>query len=316
MYNRRKFVKGITLAAASIPFSGVLASEIIGKQFNKYPILFFTKPLDKYEPEFMAETLAMTGVEGFDLTVRPKGIVLPERVSDDLPKIIEMGRKYNLSSEMMVTAIKNIDEPFAKEVLTVAAKNGIKHYRLGYYNYDLKKGIVESLIDVKSQMKKLAGLNEKLGIQAGYQNHSGTRVGAPVWDVWEVIKDLPREWMSSQFDVRHAVAEGSASWILMMRLLSKNIGSLAIKDSTWDVSKGKARAVKMPLGEGIVDFELYFKTLKELNIVAPITLHVEYKLLNDDEEKKTLLQKQKIFVSKIKKDVDFIKSNLINHQLI
>lgn len=305
----------MTVAAAAVPFSKVLASVDIGDKTRKFPISFFTKPLDTFEPEFMAEILASAGINSFDLSVRPKGRVEPERVSEDLPKMIEIGRKYQLKTDMMVTAITDSSDPFAVDVLTTASKNGIKHYRLGYYDYDYKKGIMASLTDVRTKMERLALLNQKTGIQAGYQNHSGTRIGAPMWDVWELIKDLPHAWMSSQFDVRHAVTEGASSWILAMRLLNKNIGSLALKDFTWEVSGGKAKVVSVPLGEGIVDFELFFSTLKEMNLIVPITLHAEYPLLLAEEEKKTLLQKQKIIASKLKKDVDFINSNLIKYQL-
>ena len=73
-YNRRTFIKGMAATAAVLPFSGVLASENSRKPTSdKYPIFFFTKVLDEYEPGFMAETLSMAGIDGFDLTVRPKG---------------------------------------------------------------------------------------------------------------------------------------------------------------------------------------------------------------------------------------------------
>ena len=74
--------------------------------------------------------------------------------------------------------------------------------------------------------------------------------------------------------------------------------------------------VGTPLGEGIVDFDLYFKTIKNLNIIAPITLHIEYPLLSEDEKSLGLLQKQKIIVSKIKKDVDFIRGYLHKYKII
>jgi sugar phosphate isomerase/epimerase len=315
-YNRRKFIKSVAATASLIPFSGVQASKGSIMETGKYQIYFFTKLLDKYEPGFMAETLAMAGIEGFDLTVRPGGRVEPERVEDDLPGIIEIGKKYGIRTGMMVTAIRDTTDPFAGEVLKVASENGIKHYRLGYYDYDYQAGVWETLRGIKDKLKRLAWMNQSLGIQAGYQNHAGTRVGGPMWDVWELIRELPPEWMSSQFDVRHAAVEGSSSWIVSMRLLSGHIGSLAIKDFSWEISGGKAVATYEPLGEGLVDFDLYFKTLRELNVVAPITLHIEYPLLEKEEEQLPLLQQQKIIVSKVKKDLDFIKSNLMKHQLI
>ena len=313
---RRDFIKGTAATVAAMPFSGLLMSVDKEKTENKkFPISFFTKPLDGYELEFMAETLAMAGIDGFDLVVRPKGRVEPENVMDYLPKVIEAANKYKLHTEMMVTAITDKNDKFTEPTLKTAVAVGIRHYRLGYYDYDFKKGIPVSLDIIRKKMAGLAELNAKIGIQGGYQNHAGKRFGAPAWDVWDILKELPVEYASSQFDIQHAVVEGNTSWIIALNLLSKNIGSLAIKDFTWDVSGGKARVVQKALGEGIVDFDLYFKTLKELNIVAPITLHVEYPLLSEQEENFTLLQKQKIIVSKVRKDTDFIRSKLKQFQL-
>lgn len=241
----------------------------------------------------MIETLIQAGVDEMDLAVRPKGRVEPKSIAEDLPKVIELGRKNNLKTEMMVTSVAESVEVDTKRVLMTAAGLGIKHYRLGYYDYDFKKGISQSLNDIRKKLKLLAQLNLDTSIQGGYQNHSGTRVGAPMWDVWSLIQNLPFAAISSQFDIRHAVIEGSQSWILAINLLYKNIGSLAIKDFTWDVSGGKAKVVSVPLGEGIVDFNLFFHTLREPNIVAPITLHAEYPLLTKEEEAFSLLQKQR-----------------------
>jgi len=314
-YTRRNFIKGVAFATAAIPFTGAFASVNRLNEKSAFPISFFTKPLDGFELEFMTEALAMSGIDGFDLAVRPKGRVEPERVADDLPKVVEMGKKYNLNTEMMVTSITDSLDANSERVLKSAAGLGIKHYRLGYYDYDFKKGIWESLGEIKKKMEQLAKMNEAIGIQGGYQNHSGTRVGAPMWDVWELIRNLPPEFISSQFDIRHATTEGMFSWPLALRLLHQNIGSLAVKDFTWGITKGKAKVVSTPLGDGIVDFDLFFSMVKELKIVAPISLHVEYPFLNKEEETLSLIEKQRIIVSKLKKDVDFIRSMLAKHQL-
>jgi L-ribulose-5-phosphate 3-epimerase len=313
---RRILLKGMAAATAAIPFSHAFSSTFSATPGKNYPIAIFTKPLDNFELEFMAETLAMSGIDGFDLSVRPKGRVEPARVTEELPKAIEMGKKHNLSTPMMVTAITDSQDINTERVLKCAASLGIKHYRLGYYDYDVKKGIRESLVEIKKKIESLAKLNKAIGIQGGYQNHSGTKVGAPLWDVSELLQNVPVEFMSSQFDVRHAVTEGASSWILAMQLLRNNIGSLAIKDFTWDVTNHKAKVVSVPLGEGIVDFDLFFNSVKEMNLVVPLTLHVEYPLLDKEEEKLSLLQKQKIIVSKIKKDVEFIRTKLAKFQLV
>ncbi len=315
MYNRRKFIKGMAVATAAIPFSNLLVSAANGAGANEYPISFFTKPLDKYGPDFMMDTLKMAGLDGLDLTVRPKGIVLPENVEDDLPKIAELAKSKGLLLEMMVSNITNPETPMAEKVLATAAKNGIKHYRLGYYRYSNNQDATQTISQAKTEMKALAELNKSIGIQGGYQNHSGTFFGAPMWDLQKVLQDIPVDWMSSQFDIRHAVCEGYKSWVISMEMLSGKIGSLALKDFTWEIANGQAKVKSVPMGEGIIDFDSYFKAIKTLGIFAPITLHAEYPLLTKEEDELSLLQKQEIIQKKLKHDVDFIRTKLTQHQI-
>ena len=307
---RRTFIKKTALTGAFLPFTGNLLSKAKIGDLREPEIYYFTKDLDKYETEFMAETLAMTGVDGFDLTVRRGGKVEPVRVSEDLARVVEIGRRYNLATNLIVTDITGPVDRLTREVLETASALGVKHYRLGYYNYDLSAGILKSLELIRERIKELSDVNRHYGIQAGYQNHSGGRVGSPGWDVWEMIKDFPVETISSQYDIRHATVEGNRSWLFILHLLSRNIGSLAIKDFTWEITNGRARVLNVPLGEGQVDFKMYFNTLKELKINVPITLHVEYPLLSAPEESFSILEKQKIIVRKIKKDLQFIREHI------
>lgn len=305
--SRRSFIKTGAVAGAFIPLSTALSTENQDNNWKPLKIYFFTKFLDKYDSKFIAETLAMSGVDGFDLTVRPGGKVEPEKVTEDLPRFVEIGKEYNLETGLMVTGITNAEDNLTRKVLQTASMMGIKHYRLGYFKYDYSVGVMNTLNAIKNQLRSLSDMNRQFNIQAGYQNHAGTYVGAPVWDWWEVTKDYSVSTISTQFDIRHAVAEGSASWIIALNLLSKNIGSFALKDFTWQVENRKARAINVPLGEGIVDFKQFFKTIKELNINVPVSLHIEYPLLDKNEENYSLIEQQKIIVRKIKKDVQFIK---------
>lgn len=311
-HTRRAFIKKTALTGAFIPLAGNLLSKAEIGDSREPKIYYFTKDLDKYETGFMAETLAMSGVDGFDLTVRRGGKVEPVRVSDDLPRVVEVGKKYNLATDLIVTDITGPVDRQTREVLEIASSVGVRHYRLGWYDYDLSAGILKTLELVRDRIKELSDVNRYYGIQAGYQNHSGGKVGSPGWDVWEMIKDYPVETISSQYDVRHATVEGNRSWLFILHLLSSNIGSLAIKDFTWEITNGKAHVLNVPLGEGQVDFKMYFNTLKELNINVPITLHIEYPLLRVPEENLSLLEKQKIIVRKIKKDVRFIREHMLD----
>ena len=57
----------------------------------------------------MSEAAAEMGFNGLDLTLRPKGHVLPERVVDDLPKAVEAMKKHGINPLMMTTNVWDIN---------------------------------------------------------------------------------------------------------------------------------------------------------------------------------------------------------------
>jgi L-ribulose-5-phosphate 3-epimerase len=314
--NRRKFISTMAVAGAAIPFSSAIGSYLPGSAESKYPVRLFSKPLDGYDFGFMCECIVKSGIGGIDLVVRPGGRVEPAVIEKELPERVAEAKKYNLITDMMVSGIASVSDPFTERVLKTASASGIKYYRLGWFDYDLKGDIWETLQKYRVTLKEISELNRKYKIHGGYQNHAGPRVGGPVWDLHEILRDLPPEFIGSQYDVRHAMVEGANTWILGMRLIASHIRTLAIKDFTWKTVNGKPQAVTVPMGEGMVNWDLYFKTVKELNITGPLTLHIEYPLLEKGEEKLTLIQQQEIIVKKLKKDVDFLNNYLNKYQLI
>lgn len=313
---RREFVGTLAIAGASIPFlSHINVQKDIATAKN-YPVRLFSKPLDGYEFDFMCECLVRSGIDGFDLTVRQGGKAEPTHIESVLPRLAEEAEKYNLKLDMMVTGILSTGDPLTEKVLKTASALGIKYYRLGWYDYDIKAGIRQSIRKCRNELMAIAELNRKYKISAGYQNHSGTRIGGPVWDIHELLQGIPSDLIGCQYDVRHANVEGANTWVLGMRLIAPLINSLAIKDFTWLTVNGKPEAVTVPLGEGIVNWDLYFKTIKELDIKGPITLHIEYPLLEKGEEALPLINQQNIIVKKLTKDMEFLRSNLEKYQLI
>lgn len=313
--NRREFISTLAAAGAAIPFTSAIKTEISSAEQNRFPFRLFSKPLDAYDFSFMCECTAKAGLGGFDLTVRPGGKVEPSEVEAKLPKLVEEAGKHNLAVDMMVSGIVNATDPLTERVLKTASSLGITHYRLGYLEFDNKAGIWQSLQKHKESLKPVVELNRKYKIHGDYQNHEGTRVGGPVWDLWELLREFPSENIGCQYDVRHAMVEGANAWIIGMRLIAPYIKTLAIKDFTWMTVKGKPSAVTVPMGEGMVNWDLFFRTVKELNISGPMTLHVEYPLLDSGEEKLPLSRQQEIIVKKLKKDTDFLYGFVNKYQL-
>lgn len=312
--NRRKFISTIA-GSVAVPLISDIKSLLPDSVDIKYPVRLFSKPLDKFDFDFICECLLRSGIGGLDLTVRPGGKVEPEKVETSLPELVGRAGKHDLAIDMIVTGITAVAEPYTEKILKTASGCGVKYYRLGWFEYDFRLGIWETLQKYRSRLTDLVMLNRKYGIHGGYQNHSGQFVGGPVWDLNELLRDFPPEYLGSQYDVRHAMVEGADTWMIGMRLIASHINTLAIKDFTWRTTAGKPEAVTVPLGEGMVDWDLFFKLVKELKIYAPITLHIEYPLLDKGDEKLTLVQQQEIIVRKLKKDTEFISGYLRKYNL-
>ncbi len=241
-------------------------------------VCVFSKHLEWLDYQPMAETAAKLGFDGVDLTVRPGGHVLPENVTEDLPRAAEAVRRAGLEVYMISTAIGGMDEQYTEPILKTAGELGISNYRTNWYSYDEKLSIPQNLDRFKTKLTRLADHNEKYQIQGDYQNHSGDGFGASIWDLWMVLKDIDSKWLGSQYDIRHATVEGSESWPVGLKLIHPYIGTLDIKDFHWSKQDGEWQVENVPLGEGQVDFPKYFKLIKEYGITAPISIHYEYPL--------------------------------------
>lgn len=244
---------------------------------GEYPVAAFEKALRHLPADQMADMLAELGFIGVATTVRPKGRVLPERVEEDLPKLMDILKARHLEVTEMTTAITDADNPLTQKVLRTAARLGIKRYRLGSWKYDLKKPIMEQLEALRPKVKGLAALNKELGLTGMYQTHSGINyLGAPVWDIYELFKDYDPKQLAIAFDIRHATVEGGTCWPLNLQLVRSHLGLIYAKDFVW---KGR-KAENVPLGEGMVNPKFY-KMALDTGYNGPVLLHVEYPLPKD-----------------------------------
>ena len=309
--NRRDFVKKAGIAAAGL----AAAPSLIGNPLNllrgegdPWRVHFFSKHLQFLDYQEAADACLAAGMNGADLAVRPGGHVLPENVERDLPLAVKALRNAGLNVEMMTSGITDADDPLTEKVLQTASELGIKFYRLGYYRYDPAISVVNNLELIKGKMHGLERLNEKYKIHGAYQNHAGSNFGAPVWDLWEVIRDMDPQWTGCQYDVRHATVEGNRSWPLGLKLLKDHIRCMVIKDFKWGEKDEKAIEVNVPVGEGIIDFEAYFKLVKELGIHGPITMHLEYEMF--PEKEMSLAEMKEHTIKLMHKDLDALKKYL------
>ncbi|MEN8227739.1 MAG: TIM barrel protein [Bacteroidota bacterium] len=308
MNSRRKFIKTTTAGVAGITLGSHVSASVKSAKERLRPIHIFTKCLQFLDYDEMAKVVAKQGFDGADLTVRTGGQVLPENVESDLPKAVKALREAGVDSHMIVTKIINADDPLSERIIKTMADLGIKYYRMGYLDYEDKKPFHKNLEELKTNFEKLEKLNRKYGVHGDYQNHSGLRVGGPVWDLYYLLKERDPEYIGVQYDVRHAMVEGGVSWPLGMKLLAPWIKTTDIKDFIWYKNRnGEWRLKNVPLGEGMVDFDTYFALYKSLNIKAPVSIHYEYDLGGAEHGKRNPAMDLAEIYSWLNRDITFLK---------
>lgn len=274
--NRREFNTAALLlgASAAIPTQARAAQR---GGLADAPIVFFSKHLAELSWADLGRAVKTMGYAGVDLTVRPGGHVLPERVAEDLPKAVEAIRAAGSDVQMLTTGLLRADEPAAGATVRTARDVRVPLLKAGYYRYAFK--------DVRAELQQavqafagLARLAAEAGVTFGYHNHSGSYVGAAMWDTLQLVEPLPESAAGYYFDIRHAVVEGGdAGWRLGTHLVSHRLRMLAAKDFYWDRrADGRWQIVDCPLGEGMVPWPAFFTEIARTGFDGPVTVHVEY----------------------------------------
>jgi L-ribulose-5-phosphate 3-epimerase len=313
--SRRRFLAAAAAVAASPSLwaAETTASPAASEEKNQSStkICIFSKHLQWLDYRAMAQTVAGIGFDGVDLTVRPGGHVRPERVQQDLPEAVRAVKAAGLDVPMITTSITKPDDALTESTLAAASGLGIRYYRMGYYRYEDSKTIPQTLSEARPMLRGLVEMNKHYNIAGTYQNHSGSRyVGAPVWDLYQLLRDLDTRWIGCQFDIRHATVEGGTVWPTHFRLMSGCINTLVAKDFRWAQDGDTWKPENCPLGEGMVDFTRYFRMLRQAKTAAPMSLHLEYPLGGAEHGAASLTVAKDRVLEAMRKDLRFLRKRL------
>jgi sugar phosphate isomerase/epimerase len=289
--NRRDFL----LAASSMIAAPALAQSE-STPSGKQPICVFTKPFNSLSFDELADRIAEVGFDGIEAPIRAGGHIEPSEVEEKLPQLVEALSKRDLEITVMTTDVNDPNDPITTRVLRTAATLGIKRYRMKYFKYDFSRSVLDQIEQWRPQLRDLAALNHDFGIQALYQNHSGSNyMGAALWDVKLALEGIPSQDIGVAYDIRHATAEGGMSWPATFNMIRPIVETVYVKDFIW----GEKKPTNVPLGEGRIDPK-FFKMLRESGFKGPISLHEEYL----DHRKPELVPQH---LAAIKKDLQTLK---------
>lgn len=270
------------------------------------PLILFSKLLPGLAPRDLAREVKSLGFAGIDLTVRPKGHVEPARAAADLPAAHHAITAEGLSVPMITTALVSASDPTARPILETAARLKVPYFKTGYWRYQFADVRAE-LAKAGSELRGLAELARASGIQLGFHNHSGSYIGAPVWDAASILEPLDPAWAGHYFDIHHAVVEGGAEgWRIATQFVAPRLKMIAVKDFYWERGKnGKWGVHDCPLGEGMVNWPAYASLLARAGFKGPVSVHIEY-----DIEGATEAIKQERALAAAARDLAFIRARL------
>ena len=307
--SRRDFIKKSALTAGSIPLVSFPLSAFseFGSE-ESLSINVFSKQLQFLDYQTTGQIAAELGFSGVDLTVRPNGHVLPEMVKTDLPKAVSEIEKGGSICKMITTSIESVDSPLDVDILKASSKSGIEFYRTNWFPYIDGKLMTETLEIYKEQIRKLGLLNEELGLIGCYQNHAGIKVGSSFWEVKKILETVNPAYFGAQYDVRHGMVEGGYSWENGFKLLHSQIKVIVLKDFKWAKLNGKWEAINVPIGEGMVDFDKYFKLLKKYKLNPPVSLHLEYDLGGAEKGNRDITVDEKVVFRAMERDMNRVQN--------
>src|SRR3954453_16338805 len=199
-------------------------------------LVMFTKHLQEFPVAEAAKRVKALGFDGLDLTVRPGGHVVPERVGADLPRAVADAHGEGLSIPMISTAITGASTPHAEATLAAAAHEDIRRIKLGYWNVPKGATLPQAIDQSRRELDGLEKLAARYRVTLGIHNHSGPGyVNCLPAVLWTLVRDRDPDRIAAYFDPGHAAIEGgNGGWSQSFELLAPHVRLVAIKDFAWN----------------------------------------------------------------------------------
>jgi sugar phosphate isomerase/epimerase len=244
-------------------------------------ICAFSQNLIKVPYAELGTIAQQIGYDAVDLTVMEGGHVSPHITNVDLVRAIESVRGAGLEVPMITTTITTPNEPTVYPILAITGHTQVHFYRLGFWPYAAAQGAVPDiprrLAQVHNDLAGLVALGRNYQMTAMFPNRAGSYVGEALWDAQTIIGDLDPQWIGYYFDPSQATAEGGVSgWEIALRLALPRLKAVAVQDFTWVKAGGSWKMQMCPMGEGMVDWDAFFRILAAARFTGPVSAHMEY----------------------------------------
>src|SRR5204863_5928858 len=159
----------------------------------------------------------------------------PAKVAQELPDFVKRVRAHGLTvTQIKGPAIRDVTEPNTEAIIATAAQNGITHYALGGYSYDLARPLAPQLDAIKIRLDKFVRLNHKHRIKLVYETAPGANsVGGVVLDLLPIMKAFDPKFIGFHWDTGHMALHGDGMWETLMRHAGPYVAAIGWRDRGW-----------------------------------------------------------------------------------
>lgn len=283
----------LVMAGAAAAASSTSAFAQTAPARPRWPVGLVSRHLQWTNLEHAIEVAKAMGFDEIEWNVRVGGHIDPSRVERELPRAVDLTRKAGLGVTMVTTSIADAASPHVEAILATMSGLGIRVYRGGqYFRYDYDGDLRAQLEALKPRVRALEVLNRKYNTVVAYHTHSSRgNIGGNIWDFWTVLGGLDPNFTALNYDIGHATARNGLGWIDAAKVVAPMIRSIAIKDFIWTRGfRDQDMALRVieplspspwgvewqPVGEGMVDFPLFFSFLRSIKFQGPMNLHLEH----------------------------------------
>lgn len=222
------------------------------------------------------------GFDGLDLTVRPRGHVLPENVNPGLDQAFQIAAEERVEIPMISTFITEADAPHTREII-VEAHNHIRTVKLGTWRYTPFGSLTKQLDEARRKLDAIIQVTRRYSILPCLHAHSGPILSnGPL--LYHLLKDFSPEDVGAYVDPMHMTLEGGLSgWEMVLDLVAPWVALVGVKNFIFQPRDRDANGQQRfdwkfaPLADGMAPLPEFFKRLKQLRYDGTVSLHSEYK---------------------------------------
>ncbi len=251
----------------------------------------FSKNLAKIPYAQLGLIASQMGYDGVDLTVMQGGHVNPNITNVDLVRAVESVRGAGVEVPMITTDITSQADAWAYAILAITSRVDVNLFRTGFWPWGSEGNIPKRLAQIRNDIVNTVALGKQNKMVAMFPNRAGSFFGSAFWDAQSVLADLDPAWIGYYFDPSQ-----TQTWEPALRYALPRLKAVAVQDGTWQKVDDRWMLKPCPLGDGMVDWQVFFRILAQARFTGPVSIHFEYQAQDE--------------VSAMTKDLEFVRTQI------